>query len=399
MRIVVAPDSFKESLSAQDAARAIAAGILDVLPQAQVLCVPMADGGEGSLDAVLVATGGQRRHAQVRNANGESVMADWGLLSEGRAFIEIASAAGLERIAPEHRRVLQASSFGVGQLIVHALDAGAHHVILGLGGSACNDAGAGLLHALGARLLDAQGRSLPPGGAALAALAHVDLSGLDVRLQDVRFSLAVDVDNVLCGPMGASAIFGPQKGATPQDVMQLDDALSHFADVLARTSGKDERNLSGMGAAGGLGLPIKTLFAARFQPGVELIAELTGLDDMLQGANLVFTGEGSLDRQTLLGKTPAGVARHAQTRGIPVIALAGSLGDGYQALYDTGVTAAFSLVPGPVTLADAYAHADKYLRMRASDVMRLWIAAQSMVTARTSVATAVAATGTAANIV
>jgi len=378
-RIVAAPDSFKESLSAVQAAEAIAAGVLDVLPQAQVLCIPMADGGEGSLDAVLAATGGHRRRAQVTNANGQTIMADWGDLGGGRAFIEMATAAGLEQIPPQERCALHATSVGVGQLIVQALDAGAHHLVLGLGGSACNDAGAGLLQALGARLLDQHGQPLPLGGAALASLARLDLSGLDPRLQDTRFALAVDVDNVLCGAAGASAIFGPQKGASPQDVIQLDAALAHFADVLARTSGRDERNLPGMGAAGGLGLPIKTLFAADFQPGVELIAELAGLDAALDGAELAFTGEGSLDHQTLLGKTPAGVARHAQARGIPVIALAGALGEGYPALYPAGITAAFSLTPAPVSLADACAHAAEYLRARAGDVMRLWAAARNIV--------------------
>jgi len=377
MRVVAAPDSFKESLSAWEAADAMAAGILDVLPQAHVLRVPMADGGEGSLDAVLAATQGARRNARVYNANRAPILADWGWLGEGRAFIEMATAAGLAHIAPQDRCALHATSFGVGQLILQALDAGARHLVLGLGGSACNDAGAGLLQALGARLLDAQDQALPAGGAALAALHTLDLSGLDARLRETRFSLAVDVDNVLCGPTGASAIFGPQKGASPQDVTQLDAALAHFADVLAHTTGRDVRNHPGMGAAGGLGLPLKTLFDAKFQPGVELIAELAGLDAALQGADLVFTGEGSLDRQTLLGKTPAGVARHAQARGIPVIALAGHLGEGYQALYAAGLTAAFSLTPGPVALADAYAHAAPYLRARAADVMRLWVAANN----------------------
>jgi len=376
MRVVVAPDSFKESLSAREAADAMAAGVLDALAHAHVLRIPMADGGEGSLDAVLAATHGTCRSAQVRNANGEPITAYWGWLGEGRAFIEMASAAGLAHIAPHARRVLHATSFGVGQLIRHALDAGARHVVLGLGGSACNDAGAGLLQALGARLCDHHGQPLPAGGAALARLARLDLSGLDARLHETRFSLAVDVDNVLCGPMGASAIFGPQKGASPQDVAQLDAALAHFADMLAQTSGRDERNTPGMGAAGGLGLPLKTLFDAQFQPGVELIAALAGLDAALQDADLVFTGEGSLDHQTLLGKTPAGVARHAHARGIPVIALAGRLGEGYQALYAAGITAAFSLVPGPVALADAYAHSAAYLRARAGDVMRLWLAAR-----------------------
>lgn len=376
MRIVIAPDSYKESLSAVEVAQAIAAGVRDVLPDADVVCVPMADGGEGSLDAVLAATGGQRRVRTACDANGRQVQASWGWLGRGRAFIEMAEAAGLERIAADQRDVMAASSYGVGQLIIQAVDDGARHIVVGLGGSATNDAGAGLLEALGVRFLDKDGRPLPRGGAALRRLDRMDASGVDKRLQDVTFELAVDVDNPLCGPQGASAIFGPQKGATLEQVRQLDDALGRFADYCAQAFGKDERNLPGMGAAGGLGFAVKTFFDATFRPGVELVAELAGLPQALKGAGLVFTGEGRMDAQTLLGKTPAGVARYArQAGGIPVIALAGSLGDAYQALYGVGITAAFSLTPGPVDLAYACENASRLLRERASDCMRVWVAA------------------------
>jgi len=376
MRIVVAPDSFKESLSAAQAAAAIAGAILEVLPQAQVLRIPMADGGEGSLNAVLAASGGNRRSASVLNANGQTVLADWGCLNQGRAFIEMATAAGLEQVPPAARCACTATSYGVGQLILHALDAGARHIILGLGGSACNDAGAGMLQALGTRLLDAQGKTLAPGGAALIHLAHLDLSGLDPRLYAVHFQLAVDVNNVLCGPSGASAVFGPQKGASAEDVVRLDAALAHFADVLAQQTGRDVRHLPGVGAAGGLGLPLKSLFNTDFQPGVDLVAQLVALDGALQGADLVFTGEGKLDHQTLSGKTPAGVARYAQAHGVPVLAIAGHLDTGYQALYAQGITAAFSLAPGPVALHDAYTNVAAYLHARTVDIMRLWQAAR-----------------------
>ncbi|HUG60163.1 MAG TPA: glycerate kinase [Candidimonas sp.] len=374
MRVVIAPDSFKESLSASDVAQAIASGVRDVLPNADIVCVPMADGGEGSLDAVLAATGGERRQANVQNANNKVCEASWAWLGKGSAFIEMAAAAGLEQIPPAERRPLQATSYGVGQLIGQALDAGAHHIVLGLGGSATNDAGAGLLQALGASLLDAQGNELPLGGAALAQLASISVQGLDARLADVSFEIAVDVDNPLCGPRGASAIFGPQKGASVDDVATLDAALAHFARVCGEQLHKDEQNLPGMGAAGGLGFAVKTCFNARFRPGVELIAELSGLDDAMKGTDLVFTGEGRMDAQTLLGKTPAGVARHASKHGIPVIALVGSLGDGYEALYQAGITAAFSLAPGPLTLEQACSKAPEYLRQRASDCTRLWLA-------------------------
>jgi glycerate kinase len=371
MRVVIAPDSFKESLSAAGVADAIALGVRDAAPDAEVICVPMADGGEGSLDAVLDATGGERRSLQVRDAIGRPCQASWGWLGEGRAFVEMAAAAGLENIAPEDRDALRASTFGVGQLIWDAVQAGARHIVLGLGGSATNDAGAGLLQARGVRLLDGQGQDLPPGGIALSRLAGIDSDGVDPRLAEVQFEIAVDVDNPLCGPRGASAIFGPQKGASPEDVRALDEALAHFADVCARHFGKDERDLPGMGAAGGLGFAVKACFDARFRPGVELIAELAGLDAALEGADLVFTGEGRMDAQTVLGKTPVGVARHARPRGIPVIAIVGALGNGYEAVYAEGITAAFSLAPGPITLEQACANAAALLRQRVGDCMRL----------------------------
>ncbi|HEY9573411.1 MAG TPA: glycerate kinase [Pusillimonas sp.] len=377
MRVVIAPDSFKESLSAAAVAQAIEAGVRDVLAQADTVCVPMADGGEGSLDAVLAATSGQRRGVQALNANGDPCDASWGWLGDGKAFIEMAAAAGLEQIPPQERKPLQASSYGVGQLIKDALDAGARHIVLGLGGSATNDAGAGLLQALGVRLLDKQGNELPAGGAALAMLERLSLDDVDPRLHEVEFEIAVDVDNPLCGQRGASAIFGPQKGASADDVAVLDAAIAHFADVCARHFHKDERDVPGMGAAGGLGFAIKTCFNARFRPGVELVAELSGLADAMQGADLVFTGEGRIDAQTLLGKTPAGVARYAQRQAIPVIAIAGSLGEGYEALYEAGITAAFSLAPGPVTLEHACQNAQAYLRQRAGDCMRVWLAGQA----------------------
>lgn len=373
-KVVVAPDSFKESLSAAQVAAAISEGVRLAAPHAEVHSLPMADGGEGSLDAVLAATGGERRRATVRDAIGRNCEAAWGWLGEHTAFIEMAEAAGLERITPGLRDPLRASTFGVGQLVLQALDAGARRVVLGLGGSATTDAGAGLFQALGARLFDDEGADLPPGGGALHRLAGIDLCHLDPRLADTQFEIAVDVDNPLCGERGAAAIFGPQKGASPADVDFLDSALAHFAQVCVAVSGRDETKTPGTGAAGGLGFVIKSFFQAQFRPGVELIAELARLDDALEGADLVFTGEGRMDRQTLLGKTPAGVARHARARGIPVIALAGSLGEGYEALYEAGITAAFSVAPGPVTLQQAFAEAAALLRDRARDCTRLWLA-------------------------
>jgi len=375
VKIVIAPDSFKESLSAPDAAQAIAHGVRQAVPGAQTVCVPMADGGEGTVQAVLAATGGQWRQADVRGALGEPRQAGWGWLDDGTAVIEMATAAGLELTPPAQRDPLRATSHGVGQLVRAALDAGARRIILGLGGSATNDGGAGMLAALGLRLLDAQDRELPPGGAALAGLARIDTTQLDRRLRDVKIEVACDVDNPLCGPQGASHVFGPQKGATPAQVRELDAALGRLADVCARHLSRDLRNTPGAGAAGGLGYAALAFLDAAFRPGVEIVAEVGGLEQAMAGATLAFTGEGRMDAQTLRGKTPAGVARIASRAGVPVIALAGSLGEGYQALYAGGITAAFSLASGPMTLQQACEQAAQLLADRAHDAMRLWLAA------------------------
>lgn len=372
MKVLIAPDSFKESLSARAVAEAIAAGWARVYPDAELRLCPMADGGEGTVEAVLAATGGARQQTEVAGPLGDRVVATWGLLPGQRAVIEMAEASGLHRVEPARRDVLSASSFGTGELIRAALDAGVRRIVLGLGGSATNDGGAGLLCALGVRMLDIDGQELPPGGAALAQLRHIDLTGLDTRLAQVEVLVAADVDNPLCGPRGASAVFGPQKGASPAQVEQLDAALAHYADVMAATLGEDLRDQPGVGAAGGLGFAARAVLKAAFQPGVQLVAELAGLVEALEDADLVITGEGRLDGQSLHGKTPVGVARLARAAGVPVIALAGSLGEGYQRLYAEGIGAAFSLAPGPLSLEQAMAEAGLQLSARAADLARLW---------------------------
>lgn len=374
MKIVIAPDSFKESLGAPEVAAAIAEGVRQAAPQAEIVCIPMADGGEGTVAAVLAATGGQWKTTPVQGALGEPLQARWGWLADGTAVIEMAAAAGLEQIAPADRRPLQASSFGVGQLVAAALDAGARRIILGLGGSSTTDGGAGMLSALGMRWLDERGQPLPPGGAALRHLAEIDASGLDPRLADIPVTVASDVNNPLCGTKGAAHVFGPQKGATPEQVAELDAALTRLADVCAHHLGRDLRSEPGAGSAGGLGFAARAFMRADFRPGVEVVAELGGLAQAVQGASLVFTGEGRMDAQTLHGKTPAGVARIAQAAGVPVVALAGSLGDGYEALYEVGISAAFSLAPGPITLQEALSRAGELLAARARDATRLWLA-------------------------
>jgi glycerate kinase len=377
VNIVVAPDSFKESLSAAGVSQAIAAGIAVVAPQAKIVCLPMADGGEGTLDAVLAVTGGERRELDVPDALGRPRRAAWGWLADSTAVIEMASAAGLEHIDAHERDPARADTQGVGELITAALDAGAKRMVLTAGGSATNDGGSGMLRALGMQFLDVQDRPLPPGGLALKDLAKLDAHLLDERLKEIELTVATDVRNPLCGPEGASAIFGPQKGADPAMVQTLDDALHQFANVTAQTTGIDMKDHPGAGAAGGLGFAALAWLGAQMRPGVQVVAELADLESAIATADLVFTGEGRMDAQTLQGKTPWGVMRIAQQHDVPVIAIVGSLGEGYQDLYEAGLTAAFSLVNGPTELQTAMRQAPEWLQSRTTDIMRLWLSAAS----------------------
>jgi glycerate kinase len=373
MKIVIAPDSFKDSLSAQSVADAIALGLAQVWPDALLVKCPMADGGEGTVESILAACEGERRRTQVCGPLGATVEAAWGWLPQSHtAIIEMAEASGLQLVPPGKRDACISSTYGTGELIRAALDAGAQRVILAIGGSATNDGGAGAMQALGVKLLDAQGQILSPGGLALAQLARIDMSEIDPRLAEVQFDIAADVNSPLCGPHGASAIFGPQKGASPEQVQQLDRALGHFAERCAQVLNKDVHDEPGSGAAGGLGFAAKAFLGAQFKAGIEVVAELVGLNDAVKGADLVITGEGRFDAQTLRGKTPFGVARIARQHGVPVIVLAGTLGEGYQALYEHGIDAAFALASGPMTLEQACAEAPRLLRERASDVARVW---------------------------
>ena len=373
MKIIIAPDSFKDSLSAEGVAQAIAEGLAQVWPDAQLVQCPMADGGEGTVDSVLAACNGELRHHTVRGPLGAAVDAHWGWLADSHtAIIEMAEASGLQLVPPGQRDACKTTTYGTGELIRAALDAGAQRIILAIGGSATNDGGAGAMQALGVQLLDSERQPLPAGGLALARLAHISLEQLDPRLAQVRFEIAADVNNPLCGPHGASSIFGPQKGASPEQVAHLDAALEHFADHCAQVLPKDVRDEPGSGAAGGLGFAAKAFLAAQFRPGVEVVAELVGLDEAVRGADLVITGEGRFDAQTLRGKTPFGVARIARRHGVPVVVIAGTLGDGYEQMYAHGVDAAFALPSGPMSLEQACHEAPRLLRERASDVARVW---------------------------
>lgn len=373
MKVVIAPDSFKDSLDAAGVARAIGVGLAEVWPHAELVECPMADGGEGTMDAILAASHGELRRQVVRGPLGQSVEAGWGWLAQSRtAIIEMAQASGLQLVPTGQRDACRSSTWGTGELIAAALAAGATRIVLAIGGSATNDGGSGMLRALGLRLLDANGQALDEGGLALGHLARIDASDLDPRLAEVQVEVAADVDNPLCGPNGASAIFGPQKGANPEQVQALDQALGHFADLCAQLLGEDVREFPGCGAAGGMGFAAKAFMDAQFRPGVEVVAELAGLDALAQGADLVITGEGRFDAQTLRGKTPMGVARVAKRHGVPVVVLAGTLGEGYQQLYAHGIDAAFALASGPMSLERACAEAAQLLQARATDIARLW---------------------------
>ncbi|MDY7559692.1 glycerate kinase [Pseudomonas sp. CCC3.2] len=378
MKIVIAPDSFKDSLSAQAAAIAIASGLAEVWPDAELVQCPMADGGEGTIEAILAACDGHWMSASVTGPLGDAVDAQWGWLAQSRtAIIEMAMASGLQLLTLEQRNACLSSTQGTGELIGAALDAGAQRIILAIGGSATNDAGSGMLSALGARFLDAQGQRVEPGGLALARVQRIEMDGLDKRLRDVCFEVAADVDNPLCGLHGASHVFGPQKGASPQQVLELDAALGHFADQSAEVLNRDLRDDPGCGAAGGMGFAAKAYLNATFRPGVDVVADLVGLADALEGADWVITGEGRFDAQTLRGKTPFGVAKIAQHKGVPVIVLAGTLGEGYAQLYQHGINAAFALTSGPMTLDYACRNAAQLLHDRARDLARVWQLASS----------------------
>jgi glycerate kinase len=327
MRVLVAPQEFKGALTAIEAANAIAAGVRRALPDAIVDEAPVSDGGPGLVDTLLAALGGQRRASAVHDPLMRPITAVWGVLPDHTAVIEMAAASGLVLLAPHERNPLIATTFGTGELIRATLGLRPPRIIIGVGGSATVDAGAGAMQALGARLMDASGHDLPPGGAALLHLDRIDLAAIDPRLREVPIRVASDVRNPLCGPEGAAAVFGPQKGASPDDVITLDAALRRFADVVHRDTNIDVTLIEGSGAAGGLGAGLVAAAGATIEPGFPIVAEAINLRDRIAVADLVITGEGRLDSQTAFGKAPAGVAAIARDLGKPVIAIAGSLTD------------------------------------------------------------------------
>ena len=375
MKIVIAPQAFKGSISALRAAEMMAEGVRRVLPDARTELVPVADGGDGTLETLVEASGGQIRSSQVVGPLGETRPAVWGAMGDGRtAVIEMARTSGLALVAVEDRNPLVATTYGLGQAIRDALDSGFRRFILGIGGSATNDAGAGMAQALGARLLDANGDDLPHGGAALADLHRIDLSGLDPRVAGSDIAVACDVTNPLTGPEGASAVYGPQKGATPEMVALLDAALAHLAAVVRRDLGVEIDAVPGAGAAGGLGGGMIGFLGGHLEAGVDIVLETVGLDSRLEGARLVITGEGSVDYQTVYNKAPIGVARLAKARGIPVVAIAGSLGERYKDVHDHGIDAVLAITSRPMTLEEASAQVEALVADAAEQAIRMMAA-------------------------
>ena len=367
MKIVIAPDSFKESLTALQVADAIEAGMREIWPKATYVKVPVADGGEGTVQAMIDATGGRRVDVRVTGPLGQTVDAFYGEAG-GIAVIEMAAASGLEGVPPDLRDPRTATSRGTGELIGAALDAGARRFVLGVGGSATNDGGAGMLQALGVRLLDADGKDLGPGGAELARLDRIDVSGLDPRVREAEFRIACDVDNPLVGPRGASAVFGPQKGATPAMVAQLDAALAHYADVIRRELDQDIAQRPGAGAGGGIAAAMVVFLNGQLKPGVEIVTEAVGLDAAVRDADLVVTGEGRIDGQTVHGKTPMGVANVARRHGKPVVAIGGSLAADADAVHAHGIEVVVAAVARPCSVAEALAAGGDNLRRAARNL-------------------------------
>ncbi|MBD2816293.1 glycerate kinase [Xenorhabdus sp. Flor] len=373
MKIVIAPDSFKESLSALQVAEAIEQGFRKILPQADYIKLPMADGGEGTVESLVVATGGKRITCAVTDPLGRTIEAFWGLLGDGKtAVIEMAAASGLHLVPLEQRNPLITTTYGTGELILAALEQGAQNLILGIGGSATNDGGAGMMQALGANLWDGDNRILPFGGAALTRLENIDLSGLDPRLKQLKITVACDVNNPLCGKSGASVVFGPQKGATPEMVKILDSALFHYGMKIEAVTGRNVIDAAGAGAAGGIGASLLGCLGAKLQSGVEIVIETLKLEKMIQGADLVITGEGRMDSQTIYGKTPIGVARIAKKFGIPVIALVGGMSKDYHIVHQHGLDAVFSIIPEACTLADALTNSVDNLQVLARNIATVW---------------------------
>lgn len=372
MKIVLAPDSFKESMTAKEACEAIEKGLRKVIDNLECVHVPMADGGEGTTQSLVDATGGKFYTVEVTGPLGEKKEAIFGILGDEKtAILEMAEASGLEIVPREKRDATITTTYGTGELIKAALDKGVETILIGIGGSATNDGGAGMVQALGGKLLDRVGNEIGFGGGELAKLEKIDIANLDKRLKDVKIIVACDVQNPLTGPTGASHVFGRQKGANEEQREQLDKNLKHYAEIIRRDLGKDVETIPGAGAAGGLGAGLMAFLSAELRKGIDIVIEYSKLEDKIQGADYVITGEGSIDGQTRFGKTPYGVAKVAKKYDIPVIALAGNVGKDIDVLYDYGFTAIFSILPRVETLEKAINNGKKNIQYISENLGRV----------------------------
>lgn len=372
MKFLLAPDSFKESLSAKDVANAMEKGLKKVFPLAEYVKIPMADGGEGTTQSLVDATGGEMFYPEVTNPLGEKARAKLGILGDGDvAVIEMASASGLELIDKKDRNPLITTTYGTGELIKAALDRNISTIIIGIGGSATNDGGAGMIQALGGKLLNHDGEQIGFGGGSLKDIAEIDLSEIDSRLKDTRIEVACDVNNPLTGEYGASYIFGPQKGATKEMVLELDRNLKHFAEIIKKDLNMDIDKIPGAGAAGGLGAGLMAFLNGQLLPGVDIVIRYTDIERYMEGVDYVFTGEGSIDSQTRFGKTPYGVAKIAKKYGIPVIAIAGSINKDVNILYDYGFDAFFSVMQGVCDLDEALQKGEENIERTCESIGRI----------------------------
>lgn len=370
MKFLFAPDSFKGSLSALEVARALDQVARAHFDGLQTLLVPVADGGEGTVDAILTAAGGERRALSVCGPMGEAVKADYALLNNGAAVMEMAACSGLPLVAPEKRNPLKATSRGTGELINHLLNSGVRELLIGIGGSATNDGGMGMLRALGARFYDENGREAPEGGEGLERVSRVDLGGLNPLVKEANITVICDVTNPLLGPDGATNIYGPQKGASGDMLIRLEKGMASYACAFEK-AGMDIAHFPGAGAAGGMGAALGGVLGAHLKSGIDAVLEAVGFDALLEGVDLVVTGEGRIDEQSVrFGKVPTGVARRCAAKNIPVIALVGGIGPGAQAYYDLGDTTIMTIVNGPIALKQSMAEAGPLLRDAADRLFR-----------------------------
>lgn len=375
MKIIAAPNAFKGSLSATEAAQSMADGITRIFPDVEVVQVPVADGGDGLIDVAVESLDGDRRTIKVTGPRNTSLEADLCYVeSMGLVTIEMALASGLALLPEELQDPTLTTTFGTGELISAGLDLGVKRIDVGIGGSATTDGGIGMAKALGVRFLDKDGNELPGTGSSLGAIVDIDMSGLDPRVKETTFEAVCDVDNPLCGPKGAAAVYGPQKGASPAQVKELDQGLANLAGVIKEQMGLDVINMPGAGAAGGLGAGLHAFLGAKLCKGIDLIFELVGLEEKLSGADLVLTGEGQIDFQTVFGKAPGGVGVAAKKQGIPCFAIAGSVGEDLGDLHETGISAVFSLCTCPMTLDEAKENASENLARVTQQAFRAFLA-------------------------